>query len=157
GVLRQVNHAAVSALGASARKLVGSPLSDLLSDDAKETFERHLGQVAKAPSRVAIELALSAGGSEGRTIQMMSVPMADDASQVMAVLVDVTERKRSERMLHALSQASALFSSAVAPSAVVDGLSKLAVPLLADVCVCELYQPSGEAHVASAATPKYEA
>jgi PAS domain S-box-containing protein len=157
GTLKQVNHAAVATFGASARKLVGTAFAKLLSPSARQSFETHLGELAQATACVSIELALCPRDAEARIIQMVSMPMADGPNDVMAILFDVTERKRNEGILQLFNRASVFFASVATPAAVVDELPSLVVPLIADLCVAEFYEPCGKVHLALDAAEPYSA
>jgi PAS domain S-box-containing protein len=155
GTVRQVNHAAVALLGASARKLIGSPFASLLEPEACEAFARHLEGVVEHRGGSSVELALAVRAPEMLVVQMVSSAAADDSGEVMALLFDVSERRRDEKVFQILDRAAAFFASTSTPSAILDQFGSMVVPLLADACVAELFDESGGiAHRATAISPR---
>jgi PAS domain S-box-containing protein len=155
GTIRQVNHAAVALFGISARKLIESQFSALLEPEAQVAFGEHLSRLAENPAISSVELALSVRMPERIVVQMVSSVAADDPMDVMALLFDVSERREGERVLQILDRAASFFASMATPATILDQLAALAVPLLADACVAELFDESGGVmHRATAVAPR---
>jgi PAS domain S-box-containing protein len=155
GRIRQLNHAAVALFGTSARKLLGRPLSALLEPAAHEAFSDHLQALAENPAGGTVDLAFSVRAPERVVVHMVSSVSADDPMEIMALLFDVSERRRDEQVLQTLDRAATLFGSIMTPAAVLDQLATLVVPLLADACAAELFDESGGVvHRATAVAPR---
>jgi PAS domain S-box-containing protein len=155
GAIRQVNHAAVALFGISARKLLESPFTSLLEPEARDAFAAHLRELSENPAGASVDLAFSVRAPERLVVQMVSSVAADDPMEVMALLFDVSERRQGERVLQILDRAAGFFAPIATPATILDQLANLAVPLLADACVAELFDESGGVmHRATAMAPR---
>jgi signal transduction histidine kinase len=81
-------------------QLVGSSVKELLPPDVGQQFDDALERVIDTAALVILDFVLpTADQDEGRFYEARLLPMVDD--QILAVIRDITDRKRAERELEA--------------------------------------------------------
>jgi PAS domain S-box-containing protein len=76
---------------------------------------------------------------------------AGGEAEYQVTVVDVTERKRAEEAQRLLAESGAVLSSSLDDGATLDALARLAVRLLADLCLIDMVQDDGTVLRAAAA------
>jgi PAS domain S-box-containing protein len=150
GVMRDVNVAAADLLGSTVGGLVGTNFLDAVSSEQREELSTHLRTVAETGEPATAELRVRIHGGSHLVLQLMSTPVGAGNDEILTALLDMTEQRRAEQVMIFLDRAAMLFGPMTAPTAIVDQVPLLAVPLLADLCVVELRDPDRPAYVQSA-------
>jgi PAS domain S-box-containing protein len=76
---------------------------------------------------------------------------AGDEAEYHATVIDITERKRAEEAQQLLAEAGAVLSSSLDDGPTLEALARLAVRLLADLCLIDMVQDDGTVIRAAAA------
>ncbi len=89
-----------------------------------------------------------------RSVSVNAAPIRDGQGRVVAVVavnLDTTDRRRAEAGLRFVSEASEVLSSSLDYETTLARIAHLALPALADYCVIDLVQESGEVRRVAAA------
>ena len=107
GRIRQANLTASTLLAIERRHLIGKRFSALVLPDDKDTWHHHFTAVRASPAKQTCELILRREGGESVWICLETIstpaeqpsPAAKAPEEYRVVLVDISERKRMERIL----------------------------------------------------------
>jgi PAS domain S-box-containing protein len=147
GRLLDVNPGLGEMLGGGRERLVGTTYLELVHADDRGRASAAMG-------------ALLAGGSDGESLDLRyrragagfswvsvtfsAIRGADDVPRsVVAVALDVTQRRRTEATLRFLAEASESLSTLVDYRSTLQKVARLAVPGFADWCAVDLLTPDG--------------
>jgi PAS domain S-box-containing protein len=107
--LTYVNRAFCEILGYEARELIGTNLRDLVDEKGFETIQRH--SLYRRSGKVSrYEVTMRRKDRQPRVVQVSATPLWTPGGQyagALAIVVDVTERKRTEEELRSLAKYSA--------------------------------------------------
>ncbi|MCX7141524.1 MAG: PAS domain S-box protein, partial [Proteobacteria bacterium] len=102
GLILQANLIAATLLGAARGELLGKPLSRFILEEDEAVYYRLLGRLPGSDTPQSCELRLARGGAPCWVSMVATLaPGAGGAPAIRWVLVDVTERKRTEEALRA--------------------------------------------------------
>jgi PAS domain S-box-containing protein len=102
GRIQQANHSAAQLLGMDRRKLIHHLLQEFIASQDQDSFFRHLRQGFIHPDRERLELEMHREDGTRFHAQIVSVAeqnAAGSIEQCLTVILDITERKKSERLL----------------------------------------------------------
>jgi PAS domain S-box-containing protein len=142
-----VNPAFEAVWGRSCQSLYDDPRSFLagVHPDDRPRVAYALDRQARGETTAEEYRVLRPDGSP-RWVWERGYPVRDEAgrvARVVGVAEDVTERKRDERALRFLSDASEALAGPVDPEGTMQKVAALAVPLFADWCAVDLAGPDG--------------
>jgi PAS domain S-box-containing protein len=129
-------------------QIVGRPIRDILGPEAFEQLLPHFQQVLSG-ERVEYEAEVNYRGIGRRWIHAVYTPTLDAAGVPdgwVAVVLDITERKRVEDSLRFLADASATLAALVDYESTLQKVAGLAVPHFADWCAVDIVEPGGSSH-----------
>ncbi|MFP2963474.1 ATP-binding protein [Myxococcus sp. 1LA] len=127
----------------AAERLFGWSQEDVLGHRAPwatevrwETFLRHQEQVARGLEPSSLELELHRRDGTPVQVELWTAPMPPSTgpTQYLALMVDLTERRRHEAARQLLLDASDGLASSLDPDATLEHLVRLAVPAHAESC-----------------------
>ncbi len=150
GVIRDVNVAGAQFLKSTVAELLGKPFLAVVSIDQRDAFWGHIRGVLSTREAATAEVLMRIRTPRLLSVRLMSAPIGEHGGEVLTALLDMTEQRRGEQIMLFLDRAAMLFGPMTAPNVVADQLPALAIPLLGDICVVELRNDDGTAHVASA-------
>ncbi|WP_257462091.1 GAF domain-containing protein [Archangium lipolyticum] len=135
GTVRLWNPAAESIFGWKAEEVLGRR-SPIVPEDKQAELNEHLACVARGESILGRELRRQRRDGSLLDVAMWStsVQVAGDQRLCLAVLADITERKRAEEALRFLAEASTLLASSLDHEVTLERIAHLAVPTYADGC-----------------------
>jgi PAS domain S-box-containing protein len=142
----EANLTAASYFGLERGKLVGRSLAGLAAPADRASLRDHVRRCFVERVRVESEISFSVRRRPGVTAQMISVPLFDRDGAVIGcktTLTDISALKRAQAKLQFLSRASAVLASSFDYRATLIEVARLAVPLMADICVVDLADESG--------------
>lgn len=145
--IRAANLTAASMFGRERGSLVGTALSAIVAPEDRTALRAHVQRCLTGRIRVDSELSFVARGRPRVVTQVTSMPHFDDAGNVIGcktVITDISALKWSQQKLEFLTQASALLGSTFDTAASLAEIARRAVPTLADLCIADLVEPSGE-------------
>jgi PAS domain S-box-containing protein len=141
GRLVYVNPAAVKLIGAtSSAQLIGKPLLELVHPDYHQLVIARVKQTQQQAT-VGELVEEKFVRLDGRTIdvEVVALPTTYQATPATQVIVrDVTERKRNQAAQQLLIEASNLFTTSLDLQTILNQLTHLIVPRLADFCIVDL-------------------
>ncbi|HEU0054935.1 MAG TPA: PAS domain S-box protein [Longimicrobium sp.] len=133
-------------LGTDAATAAGRPLADHVHPDDREAVVRALaaGDEGSGPARLDARLRRGDGSDLWATLSLS--PLTDDAGRpagALAMVTDVSERRRAEESLRFLAEASRVLAASLDYRATLASVVRLAVPRLADFCALGLVEEEG--------------
>ena len=99
----EANLTVASLLGVERSRLIGKPLSHFIAKDDQDVYYLHRKQVLETRIQKACELRMMKEDGAEFYAELESIAIDDsegDFSRSRTVLIDITERKRSEEILH---------------------------------------------------------
>jgi PAS domain S-box-containing protein len=159
GRIVEFNRAAEETFGYTREEAIGSELAELVIPPGQR--ERHRRALARylatgTPGVVLdrrIEMqAQRADGSEFPVELGVTRIGTSEPPVFTAYLRDITERQRTERVLRFLAEASAALDASLDLEATLQRVAELTVPFLADGCLVDLLDETGELRRAGAAS-----
>ena len=102
GVALYANHRLAEMLGTPLEEIVGDPIERLVAPDDREAFEQLLGRAAIETSRGELRLLRADGTIVATQVSLSPLPPSSGAA-ICFLATDVTERRRAEDQLRALS------------------------------------------------------
>lgn len=139
------NPAAERLLGWSAAEVIGDPIP-MIPEEARPEIEIVHTATLEGDTFTGVETLMRKKDGTLIDISLSTAPFYDGSGRVdgaMAVLVDISERKRAEEVLGFLSQISAEIMRSLTVSPILDGLARLTLPLLGDFVAIDLRREDG--------------
>ena len=103
GRIEEINYSAAELLGRSSAKLIGQPFALHVTKENRGLFLNHLLRCRSSDRRVETELHLKNRDGEILVVQLTSSPMIssmrDGARLYQTAILDLTERRRFEKMI----------------------------------------------------------
>jgi PAS domain S-box-containing protein len=145
GVVREANLTAALLLGCPRDRLIGRSLGSVACTDADEIMG-HLRRCAQSATPVTTDLRLAIPRRAVLEVQMLSSPTTVEGGEVWfrTALLDVTALRESDRRLRFLSDVGEILGRSFDYEAVLGEVVRLAVPLLADLCVLDAVDGNGD-------------
>ena len=152
----QFNRGASAAFGYTAEEAIGKPLSMLLPEGVREIHDRHMERFASSP-----ESSRHTGRDEqiyGRRRNGEEFPVEASISKLRvhgrilftAWMRDITERRRNEEAQRFLAAVGDTLSTTLDYQKTLVRVTRLAVPLLGDACIVDIYLEDGTREVSVA-------
>ncbi|HET7229186.1 MAG TPA: PAS domain S-box protein [Longimicrobium sp.] len=148
-----VNERMAAMLGRAPGEMQGRSFAEFVHPEARQEAADHLARRrGGAPERHDYRLVRADGGSVWALVSLSTVLDADGGwSGALAMVTDVTERRRAEESLRFLADASRVLAESLRADAVVRAIATLAVPRIADVCGVVLAGSAGGAPIVAVA------
>jgi signal transduction histidine kinase/CheY-like chemotaxis protein len=146
GFIREANDAAAELFCApSADVLVGRHFLSVAhaKGDGAHRFGEHLRRLEERAGRVTTELVVRNARNQSTIVRLVSRPPRLRETDAPTVVLDVTDRKRLDATKTVLELCAARFGRMATPAAVIGECPRIAVPLLADVCIAALVDRCG--------------
>ncbi|MDQ6892479.1 MAG: PAS domain S-box protein [Acidobacteriota bacterium] len=144
-----VNDRLCGMLGRTEGEILGHPIFEFLHPDEHARIREMLGR-----RRHGIAEQFDAGFVRGDGAPLIAIvsssPVLDASGQytgALAMLTDITERKRSEESDRFLLDAARILGSSLDESLTVQNLAELAVPRIGDWCAVEIVGEGGDLQV----------
>lgn len=102
GTISRANLAGARLLEAERSRLVGKRFATYVADGQRQTFSAFLQKAWSSDARQTCELTLSVDGQSPRMVEI-SATLSPDQQECRAVVVDITERKRSAEQLQEMN------------------------------------------------------
>jgi len=147
GRITDANLTAGTVLGIGRALLLGRHLNTLVVPADAGALRVHIKRCCEERVRVETALTFSVRGKPGMTAQVASVPLLTADGKVAGMkttLTDITALKRAQEKLAFLAQASATLGSSFDYRANLRSVARLAVSVLADICIVDLVDERGE-------------
>lgn len=144
------NRGAEALFGWAAEEVLGEPVDRLLPEDARNRHRRHVEAFGQSPvraRRMGERQEIWGRRRDGTTFSAeASIIKLDVAGERLytVVLRDVSERQRRERQQSFLVKVGKVLASSLELEATLSAIADLAVGFLADYCVVDLLEESGE-------------
>jgi PAS domain S-box-containing protein len=141
-------------LGRAREDFVGRVALELIHPDERERVGRLLDELREEPGASrGVEYRIRDKAGTWRWLEGTVTNLLTDAAVggMVCNFRDVTGRKRAEKAQRLLAEAGAVLSPLLDDGATLDALARLAVPLLADLCLIDMVQDDGAVHRAAAA------
>ncbi|HEY3118678.1 MAG TPA: ATP-binding protein, partial [Chloroflexota bacterium] len=147
GVITSWNRGAEQLYGYTAEEAMGKPVSFLVPTDRPNEIPSILARLARGRDVPPFEtVRVRKDGSHIDVLLNLS-PVLDTAGEVVgasAIAVDITERKRNERALRFLAEASRELGASLDYEATLAAVARLAVPEIADWCTVDMLDANGK-------------
>lgn len=101
GMIAEINLTGVTLLGRERGKLLNTSLRKLVIAADQNRWVQHFMAVTKQDQKTSIELSIQRGDG---TVVQTQLDCVSNAATVRITLIDITERKRTEAMLHQVSR-----------------------------------------------------
>jgi PAS domain S-box-containing protein len=154
GRIAYANGRALALLGRPAEAVVGASPADLLSGIAAGGGSEPLGSYPAAPDGVVESRVLRPDEAEVWVITSFSSVVDDggDFAGSIILITDITRMKREEEADRVLAEAGQVFASSLDPAEMVERVTALLVPAVADGCAIRLLREGGDESAAAVAT-----
>jgi hypothetical protein len=131
-----VNERLAAMLGRTAAEMQGRSFADFVHPQSRTEAADHLARRRDgSPERHDFRLVRADGSDLWALVSLSAVLDAEGRwSGALAMVTDVTERRRAEDSLRFLAEASRVLAASLQRGTVVNALAGLAVPRLADAC-----------------------
>ena len=148
-----VNERMAAMLGYAPAEMAGAPLAGFLHPDERRVLtDTPAPGPDGAPERRDVRFRRSDGADLWGLASLSAVHGEDGArAGTLAMVTDVTERRRAEEAVAFLAEASRVLASSLDYQATLASVARLAVPRLADYCAVHLVDASGEPRTVEAA------
>ncbi len=146
GRILEANLTAAALFGTERGNLIVKPLSTLVVASDRRALRDHIRRCFDHRIRVEVELRFAARGRPAVTALVVSAPVIAPNGRVTeckTILSDITALKQSQEQLQFLAQAAGKLASSFDYRSTLAEVARLAVPVLADVCVVDLLKPDG--------------
>lgn len=152
----QFNGGAASIFGYTAEEAIGAPLSMLLPEDARSVHVQHMERFATLPhASLQIE---ERGRIAGRRKSGEQFPAEASISKLIldgrplftAWIRDITARRRADEAQAFLASVGETMNATLDYQETLTRVTRLAVPLLGETCILDLYQEEDEREISIA-------
>ncbi|MCA1615376.1 MAG: PAS domain S-box protein [Acidobacteria bacterium] len=140
-----VNRNYADRFGVERESVIGKRIAEVLGAEAYEKISGHV-EAALAGRPVEFEMEIPYESLGPRFMHVDYVPHRGDAGEVqgfVAVIADVSERKRAEEEQKFLGDATTLLASSLDFETTLDAVARLSAPYLADYCLVDLLEDDG--------------
>ncbi|SOD03931.1 PAS domain S-box-containing protein [bacterium JGI 053] len=140
GVTTYLNERMAAMLGRPPGEVLGRPFADFVHPDARADAAAILARRKEgSPERHDLRLVRGDGSGLWALVSLSPVPEEEGAwGGTLAMVTDVTERRRAEDSVRFLAEASRVLAQSLDRGTVLREIAQLAVPRLADYCVVAL-------------------
>jgi PAS domain S-box-containing protein len=142
GRIQDANLTAATYLRTERGQLIGKPLMSLVAASHRAQLRGHLQRCLSQRASFSVELELARPGMAGRPVNATSVPVFDDAGEVVGcrtALTDISALKRTESRLVLLSSASKVLATSLdVETAILEALGSI-LPACADLAMIDLF------------------
>ncbi|QSQ21043.1 PAS domain S-box protein [Pyxidicoccus parkwayensis] len=144
GTVRLWNPAAERIFGWKAEEVVGR-FNPLIPEEEQAAFLANLRRVERGATLMGEEVRRKTRERGLIDVELSAAPLRlqDGRLQVIALVTDITERKREEARTRFLAEASVLLSSSLDYEKTLAAVARAAVPSLADWCAFDMPEPDG--------------
>src|SRR3954452_10360716 len=142
GQIQEANLTAATFLRTERGHLIGKPLISFVATSHRAQLRGHLQRCFGERATVSVELELSRGGIAGLPVNATSVPVCDDAGQVVGcrtALTDISALKRTESRLVLLSSASKMLATSLDVEGAILEALRAVLPSCADLGMIDLF------------------
>lgn len=145
GTVRLWNPAAERLFGWTREEVLGHRVP-WVPESQWDAFRRHLEQVVQGEVLPGLELELRHRDGTSVHVELWASCVATPTGpgQCLGMLVDLTERRRSDAFRRLLSEASEVLPASLEPDATLEHLARLAVPAHAESCRVYLEDAEGQ-------------
>ncbi len=139
------NPAAEHIFGWTSREVLGRP-NPMVPEAAWPEFLDNLQRVERGQTLEGVEVRRRTRERGVIDISLYAAPvhLKDGRTQCLAVMTDITERKRAEARTRFLAEASAILASSLDYERTLGAVARVAVPTLADWCAVDVLEPDGQ-------------
>src|SRR6185295_8696167 len=140
GVTTYLNERMTAMLGRPAGEVLGHPFTEFVHPEARADASAILARRREgSPERHDLRLVRGDGSGLWALVSLSPVPEEEGAwGGTLAMVTDVTERRRAEESVRFLAEASRVLAQSLDRGTVLREIAQLAVPRLADYCVVAL-------------------
>jgi PAS domain S-box-containing protein len=142
GQIQEANLTAAALLRTERGSLIGKPLISFVALSHRAQLRGHVQRCFSQGAPLSVELELSRAGADGRPVNATSVPVFDDAGQVVGcrtALTDISALKRTEARLVLLASISkTLATSLDVETSILEAL-RAVLPSCADLGMIDLF------------------
>ena len=145
GRFQFVNRGYAEGFGVERASVIGKHISEVVGQAAYGELSEHVEAVL-AGRRVEFDIEIPYAAIGPRFMHVDYVPHRGDAGEVqgfIAVIADVSERKRAEEEQKFLGDATTLLASSLDFETTLDAVARLAASYLADYCLVDLLEDDG--------------
>ena len=142
GLIQEANLTAAAFLETERTQLIGMQLLSLVAARHRAQLRAHLTRCVSQRSAISVELELSRSGIVGRPVNATSVPVFDDAGQVVGyrtALTDISALKRTEARLVLLASASKTLAMSLDVETAIQEALRAVLPACADLGMVDLF------------------
>ena len=146
GRIADINLTGAALLGAQRDELSGRSFAGFLPRESRPVFSAHIARCREQRARVTSELLLARGRPGLRIAQIVSEPMWDADGHAIGFrtsLVDISTLKELEQDLVLLSHAGEILAASMDRAGILESVSRIAVPALADMCFIDVVGVDG--------------
>jgi PAS domain S-box-containing protein len=125
--------------------IIGKHISEVVGEEAYREFKQYV-DAALSGRRVEFEIEIPYRSLGRRFMHTIYAPRFGDGGEVqgfVAVITDVTERRREEEARKFLSDATTVLASSLDYAATLDAVAHMAARHLADYCLVDLLEDDG--------------
>jgi len=146
GQVRSWNKGAQDLFGYTPEEVIGSPIEVIVPAELREDHRQSMQRLRSGePVEYADTVRVRKDGTRLEVSSRIS-PIRDASGEVIGaskISHDVSERKRSERVLQLFSDAGTVLSALADEASMIDRLARLSVPLFADWCIVTMLDEQG--------------
>ncbi|HVV16317.1 MAG TPA: ATP-binding protein [Polyangia bacterium] len=142
GKIEEANLTAAALFRVERAQLIGRALATLVRAESRQVFREHLQTCLNQAARVSHEIEIGARGRIMVPTQITSTPIIGAQGYVVGcktTLTDISALKRAQEVLKFLGEASTVLASSFDYPATASVAIRLAVPLLADVAILDIF------------------
>src|SRR5262249_52337156 len=146
GFVRYASPTVANTLGQAPEALVGRCALELIHPDDRERVGRLFDELREEPGAArGVDYRIQDSAGAWRVLEgtVTTLLAAAGVRGMVCNFRDVTERKRTEDAQQLLAETGAVLSSSLDDGATLDALARLAVRLLADLCLIDMVQDDG--------------
>jgi PAS domain S-box-containing protein len=142
----EANLTAAAMFGIERGNLIGKFLTTLVAAPDRRALRDHIRRCFGQRTRVETDVSFAVGGRPTVTAQVVSAPfIAADGAVIgcKTTLTDITALKQGQDQLQLLAHAAGKLVSSFDYRATLAEVARLAVPILADICIVDLLNADG--------------
>jgi len=147
GKILEANLTAAAMFGIERGNLIGKFVAAMVAIPDRRALRDHVRRCFGERMRIEAEFTFAVRGRSAVTAHVVSAPfIAPDGAVIgcKTTLTDITALKQGQEQLHLLAQAAGKLVSSFDYRATLAEVARLAVPILADVCIVDLLTADGQ-------------